>query len=138
MPFKKGHTLHKGRIVTPGMRKKISEKLKGRSNGPLSDATKKKLSEINKGDKHPYWKGGNNRQWRRKNAPPKPDCCDVCGVLERDLKRKLFVEHCHATGRIRGWVCHRCNMAIAWVEWPLNNQELHIKIINFLYGKERQ
>lgn len=33
--------------------------------------------------------------------------CAICGK-----KRKLCVDHCHDTGRIRGLLCRHCNMAL--------------------------
>ena len=35
--------------------------------------------------------------------------CAVCGVVP---KKKLFVDHCHTTGDIRGLLCDQCNFAI--------------------------
>lgn len=34
--------------------------------------------------------------------------CDNCGKT----KTKLSLDHCHATGQFRGWLCHPCNTAI--------------------------
>lgn len=36
-------------------------------------------------------------------------CCAICGQPEKDLKRRLAIDHCHATGHIRGLLCNRCN-----------------------------
>jgi hypothetical protein len=36
--------------------------------------------------------------------------CHICGAAARG--RSLSVDHCHDTGRVRGMLCHRCNMAI--------------------------
>ncbi len=34
--------------------------------------------------------------------------CKLCGK-----KATLVLDHCHKTGRIRGFLCHGCNLAIA-------------------------
>lgn len=36
-------------------------------------------------------------------------CCEICG---RSDVRRLVVDHCHVTGKIRGMLCDRCNQAI--------------------------
>ena len=38
--------------------------------------------------------------------------CAICGVNKCSSGRRFAVDHCHATGRIRGLLCLRCNQAI--------------------------
>lgn len=38
---------------------------------------------------------------------PKPDHCEACGD-----PGKLQFDHCHWSGRFRGWLCGRCNRAL--------------------------
>lgn len=38
--------------------------------------------------------------------------CACCGRDANTCGRRLFVDHCHETGRIRGIICNRCNYGI--------------------------
>ena len=39
-------------------------------------------------------------------------CCKICGIHQDRLNRKLNVDHCHITNKIRGLLCSNCNRAI--------------------------
>ncbi|KKL18363.1 hypothetical protein LCGC14_2476280 [marine sediment metagenome] len=41
--------------------------------------------------------------------------CFVCGVPEIECKQRLCMDHCHETGRFRGWLCGRCNRASSYL-----------------------
>lgn len=38
-------------------------------------------------------------------------CCKIC-----NRKRKLVVDHCHSTGKVRGMLCNGCNTALGVLE----------------------
>jgi hypothetical protein len=38
--------------------------------------------------------------------------CKVCNTHESKLTRKLSVDHCHTTGKVRGMLCSACNTSL--------------------------
>lgn len=41
----------------------------------------------------------------------------VCAICKQPWKtRRLAVDHCHKTGKIRGLLCGRCNGQLGWLE----------------------
>lgn len=42
------------------------------------------------------------------------DGCDVCG--ENRIGQSLHIDHDHETGKVRGVLCHGCNLALGNVE----------------------
>ncbi len=37
---------------------------------------------------------------------------DACAICARGCRRRLVIDHCHKTGRIRGLLCDACNKGI--------------------------
>ncbi|WP_431832476.1 endonuclease VII domain-containing protein [Brucella melitensis] len=58
--------------------------------------------------------------------------CAICGLTERVEGRALAVDHCHATGAVRGLLCSACNIALGKFE---DDTERLRKAITYLGGK---
>lgn len=62
-------------------------------------------------------------------------CCWTCGLPLLDfLTKNICVDHCHATGKVRGILCGKCNKALGLVDESLETLR---EMINYLeyYGK---
>jgi hypothetical protein len=48
---------------------------------------------------------------------PRPQVCDVCnGKTDTSCHDKIVYDHCHLTGKFRGWICDRCNKTLGMVQ----------------------
>ena len=59
--------------------------------------------------------------------------CKICKTHESNLKRKLFVDHCHETGKVRGLLCQSCNTMLGNAK---DNVLVLQAAINYLSRKE--
>lgn len=58
--------------------------------------------------------------------------CAICGSTETIRgKRSLCIDHDHATGKVRGILCHRCNVCIGQAH---DDPELLRKAVAYLEG----
>ena len=53
--------------------------------------------------------GINHKQWK-KMFYAQGGKCGICMSGEK----KLYVDHCHQSGDVRGLICQQCNSGIAW------------------------
>lgn len=55
--------------------------------------------------------------------------CAICEVHQSQTTKRLFVDHCHTTGAIRGLLCSQCNSMLGMAK---DNQETLAKAIVYL------
>ena len=59
--------------------------------------------------------------------------CKICNKEEQHkTKKRLTVDHCHVTNKIRGLLCHRCNCALGLF---FDNPDLLKLAIQYLKGE---
>lgn len=60
--------------------------------------------------------------------------CQCCGIESEKAQRgKLFVDHCHNSGKIRGLLCQQCNTALGMVK---DNVETLYKLATYLLNNK--
>jgi hypothetical protein len=112
---------------------KHREELQARVKAPADQ----RAQQIAYKDKHPEKIRESERAWRKRHAHykqrislagrPRPDLCEACGRHPGD--RILVFDHSHTKGHFRGWLCHRCNMALGLVD---DNPQILVKLIAYL------
>lgn len=55
---------------------------------------------------------------------PRADICEVC-----DKNELTVFDHCHKSGRFRGWICDRCNKVLGIIK---DSADLLRKLANYL------
>ena len=75
------------------------------------------------------WKYGITLKEYKKMLASQLHSCACCRVSADD--EKLFVDHCHETGEIRGLICKKCNSAIGYLG---DNVEGVMQAVNYLKG----
>jgi len=54
----------------------------------------------------------------------RPEQCEICGSIGR-----ICYDHCHTTGKFRGWICIRCNSVLGFVK---DNSETLLALVKYL------
>jgi hypothetical protein len=64
---------------------------------------------------------------------------DKCALCETILvvagETKLDIDHCHGTGKVRGLLCHKCNMMIGFLETGCGISKID-RIVSYLRGEQ--
>ena len=48
--------------------------------------------------------------FRKRGHRAKRAKCEICGIVVSG--QSLHMDHCHETGRLRGYLCHKCNAGL--------------------------
>lgn len=63
------------------------------------------------------------------------EMCKICKTPHHALKKKLSVDHCHATNKIRGLLCDLCNRALGFFK---DNPQLLIEASLYLINSREK
>jgi hypothetical protein len=61
-------------------------------------------------------------------------CCAICGKSRNSSGKKLAVDHCHKTGKVRGLLCINCNLGLGSLQDKI---EILESAINYLKSKTK-
>jgi len=55
--------------------------------------------------------------------------CAICGMDEKDNKKRLAIDHCHETNKVRGLLCTRCNLGLGFFMDSVENLSYAIEYL---------
>lgn len=110
-------------------------KKESRERNPEKTRLREKLAQREKYLKNPEKFLMRNKQWRKNNPDRvknhnlkkeygltiegynsmlrgQKGKCAICSASKNNDGKKLYVDHCHETGRIRGLLCRKCNTGL--------------------------
>ena len=64
------------------------------------------------------------------------DSCAICGVHQSSLKKRLVVDHCHETGKVRKLLCYPCNTTLGLVKEDVDVLDTMIKYLESFRRKD--
>jgi hypothetical protein len=56
--------------------------------------------------------------------------CAICNVHEENVTKSLAIDHDHATGKVRGYLCNNCNRGIGLLKDSVEILSNAIKYLN--------
>ena len=60
--------------------------------------------------------------------------CAICGITQKETGKRLFVDHDHDTGNVRGLLCSHCNTGLGMFR---DSPEILIEAISYLQTGEK-
>lgn len=61
--------------------------------------------------------------------------CKICDKHQQEFTKRLYVDHCHITGKVRGLLCFNCNIAIGKLG---DSPDICIKAAKYLKGLDNE
>jgi hypothetical protein len=76
------------------------------------------------------WTARKHQKRELEAGRPRPNHCEVCsGQTDISFYDKIVYDHCHVTGKFRGWICDRCNKTLGMVK---DSPELLLNLAMYL------
>jgi len=90
-----------------------------------AQATRRKVNPEAQRERVRRWAARRDEKQELIAGRARPTVCDICGQPDR----RILFDHCHASGRFRGWLCDRCNRTLGQVK---DDTTLLRKMIDYL------
>ena len=79
---------------------------------------------------------GISPEWYEIKIVEQKNKCAICGSEDPHSPWKIFaIDHCHATGKVRGLLCHKCNTGLGQFR---DNPQLLTKAADYLIKHQAQ
>jgi len=56
-------------------------------------------------------------------------CCAICNITEKDNKKRLAIDHCHKTNKVRQLLCSNCNVVLGLLDDDISKFESCIRYL---------
>ena len=70
------------------------------------------------------WLVRRNEKLEKVAGRPKPEICEICGKGGR-----ICFDHCHKTGKFRGWICESCNVLLGFAKDDISTLQSLVKYL---------
>ena len=94
------------------------------------EKNKKHIAEYNSHYKREYTYGL-SKQAYLELLEAQDNKCAICNTDQSKLSRKLVVDHCHTSNKVRGLLCSHCNVGIGMLK---ENEDNLMAAIQYLKG----
>jgi hypothetical protein len=94
------------------------------------EQNKEHIAEYNSHYKREYTYGLSKKEYLEL-LEAQDSKCAICNTEQSKLTRKLVVDHCHTTNKVRGLLCSHCNVGIGMLK---ENEDNLMAAIQYLKG----
>ena len=72
---------------------------------------------------------GVNEEWYKLQMQIQKNKCAICGLESTNFKKRFAIDHCHATGKVRGLLCDLCNKGLGHFKDKASNLKAAIQYL---------
>lgn len=96
----------------------------------IDNPDKYKAQQLVHNTKRRYKKFGLTKEEYDEMFLNQNNCCAICGSSTNTSSKDWSIDHCHATGKVRGVLCHSCNLILGHAKDNTAVLEKAVKYLN--------